>query len=542
MARPPAFRLRFLTAALVIAGLAAATTLSCGRDVPADSQWMVHVRALADDALEGRETASRGYAMAAEYVARELKRFGVEPAGDSGSYFQRVPFLARRVLEEKCALALRRGRRARTLTLGRDAVLSMRPDHAASVDARLVFVGYGLHIPELGYSDLEGVNLRGAVAVYVQGTPESIRGVRAAHASSTAERWKAMRAAGAIGVVRIPDPSRQPYAWSRVAARRFEPSLVLDGREFDGSEGMTVSLYWNSNRADQLFKGARFSFASIRRLAASSRRLPRFALPYRLEATIASAVTPTECRNVAGIIRGSDRALRNEIVVLSSHLDHLGVGTPVDGDSIYNGAMDNASGCATLLEVAREMRRSGRQPKRSVLLLFTTGEEPGLFGATYFAATPTVPGGRVVADLNVDMFLPIQPIRGITAYGFEESDLGDDARAVATHESLRIVPDHAPQRNYFTRSDQYPFAQRGIPALMIEAGPIDSAGRAAEREWNRTRYHEPSDEASQEIDLAAADRYNRYVLALAYRVADRATTPRWRTKSAFHRYARGGSR
>ncbi len=542
MVRRPVFRLRFLTLALVVAGLGAAAILSCNREVPDESQWMSHVRALADDALEGRQTAHPGYRKAADYVARELKGFGVEPAGDSGSYMQRVPFLARRVLEDQCTLVLRRGRRTQPLVLGKDAVLSMGLEPAASVDARLVFVGNGLHLPEIGYSDLRGLDLRGAIAVYVSATPKGIRGTRAAHASSIRERWKALRAAGAVGIIRIPNPSRQSYPWTRVAGSRLEPRLTLEGEEFEQLSGMKLSLIWNSNRADQLFKRARFSFASIRRLAASERRLPRFALPYRLKATLASAATPTECRNVVGMIRGSDKKLRNEIVVLSAHLDHLGIGLPVDGDSIYNGAMDNASGCATLLEVAREMQRSGRPPKRSVLFLFTTGEESGLFGATYFAARPTVPGGRIVANLNIDMFLPIQPIRGVTAYGIEESDLGDDVRAVAKRESLRVIPDLAPQRNYFIRSDQYAFARFGVPALMLEAGPVDSAGREAEQVWNRTHYHEPSDDASQDIDIAAADRYNRYVLALALRVADRATAPRWRPKSLFRRYARAEAR
>jgi hypothetical protein len=539
MTHRPAFRLRFLLFALLLVGFAAVAATSCNSDVPSESQWMSHVRALADDALEGRETAHPGYRMAADYVARELKRFGVESAWDTGSYFQRIPFLARRVLESECAIALRRGRRVVPLTLGEDAVLSMRPDHAASVDARLVFVGYGLHIPELGYSDLEGQNLRGAIAVYVQGTPEAVRGTRAAHASALSERWKALRAAGAVGIIRIPNPSRQEYAWSRVASRRFEPALVLDGREFEEVPGMKISLYWNSNRADRLFQRARFSFASIRRLASASRRLPRFELPYRLQASVASAVDPTECRNVIGVVRGADKKLRDEVVVLSAHLDHLGISAAADGDSIYNGAMDNASGCATLLEVARELRRSGHAPKRTVLFLFTTGEESGLFGATYFVARPTVPAKKIVADLNIDMFLPIQPIRGITAYGIDESDLGDDVRRVAKLESLRVVPDRAPQRNYFVRSDQYSFVRRGIPAVMLEAGPVDSAGRAAEETWNRTRYHDPSDDASQEIDLGAVARYNRYVLALTRQVADRSTPPRWRSKSAFRRFASG---
>jgi Zn-dependent M28 family amino/carboxypeptidase len=245
---------------------------------------------------------------------------------------------------------------------------------------------------------------------------------------------------------------------------------------------------------------------------------------------------------VVGVIYGSDKRLRREYVVLSAHLDHLGISRPVDGDSIYNGAMDNASGCATLLEIAREIARSGHPPKRSIIFLFVTGEEEGLLGSTYFAARPAVPSRAIVADLNIDMFLPIQPIRGITAYGIDESELGGDIRRVAKADSLRIVPDAAPERNYFIRSDQYAFIRRGIPAVMVDAGPLDSAGRRAEEKWVREHYHKPSDDAAQEIDLAAAARYNRFVLALTRAVADRGRAPRWERESYFRRFDRPAAR
>jgi hypothetical protein len=536
---PTRFRLRYLFIALALLAVGSAMAVSCrGPAIPKESQWMSHVRALADDALEGRGTGTRGMAGAADYVARELEKYGVHPAGDSATYFQRVPFLSRRVREEECSLALVRGRRVTRLKFGEDAVLSMKPDHAPKVDARLVFVGHGLHVPELGYSDLEGVNLKGAIAVFVYGTPKRIRGPRASHASYLDQRWAAFRAAGAVGMIRISSVTRDSFPWERFASGRFEPSLVLDGRAFDETPGARISMFWNPNRAAPLFKDARYSWPTIRKIAREGRQLPRFELPYRLRATVASEVRPIECRNVVAMIEGSDKKLRDEVVVLSGHLDHLGISTPVEGDSIYNGAMDNASGCATLLEMARMIRRSGHAPKRSLLFLFTTGEESGLLGARYFAARPTVGKRRLVANLNIDMFLPIRPIRGITAYGIDESELGDDARKVAKAESLKVIPDPAPERNYFVRSDQYPFIRRGIPALMIDAGPVDSAGRAAEAAWNKKHYHQPSDDAVQDIDLGAVARYDRYVVALTRQVADRKRAPRWHDDSYFKRFAK----
>ena len=523
-------------AAALLAALVALS--SCGSDIPSESQWMSHVRALADDHLRGRETTTEGYRQAASYVARELKRFGVEARGDTGTYYQRVPFLARRVDEPRCRVALIQGRRTIPVVLGEEAILSMKLNPADSVDAPLVFVGYGLHIPEAGWDDLDGLDLKGAIAVYMRGGPDNVPGPLLARASYRAERWRAFRRAGAIGMIEIRG-TKKADLWKMTSDSRLEPALVLDGPEFDEAPGMKVQFHWRGDKAAPLFQGTKHRFDEIEARAKGGERPPRFELPSRLRARIVSSVQPEECRNVIGVIRGSDKKLREQYVVLSAHLDHLGVGPPVDGDSIYNGAMDNASGCATLLEVARMIKRSGHAPKRSILFLFTTGEEEGLWGSTYFAARPTVPARRIVADLNIDMFLPIQPIRGITVYGIEESDLGDVARRVAKSDSLRIVPDPKPERRYFVRSDQYSFIRHGIPSIFIDAGPTDSASVKAEEAWNDAHYHKPSDDAAQTLDLGAVARYDRYILAMTRAVADGAKKPQWKRDSHFRNLGRG---
>ena len=523
-------------AAALLAALVALS--SCGSDIPSESQWMSHVRALADDHLRGRETTTEGYRQAASYVARELKRFGVEARGDTGTYYQRVPFLARRVDEPRCRVALIQGRRTIPVVLGEEAILSMKLNPADSVDAPLVFVGYGLHIPEAGWDDLDGLDLKGAIAVYMRGGPDNVPGPLLARASYRAERWRAFRRAGAIGMIEIRG-TKKADLWKMTSDSRLEPALVLDGPEFDEAPGMKVQFHWRGDKAAPLFQGTKHRFDEIEARAKGGERPPHFELPSRLRARIVSSVQPEECRNVIGVIRGSDKKLREQYVVLSAHLDHLGVGPPVDGDSIYNGAMDNASGCATLLEVARMIKRSGHAPKRSILFLFTTGEEEGLWGSTYFAARPTVPARRIVADLNIDMFLPIQPIRGITVYGIEESDLGDVARRVAKSDSLRIVPDPKPERRYFVRSDQYSFIRHGIPSIFIDAGPTDSASVKAEEAWNDAHYHKPSDDAAQTLDLGAVARYDRYILAMTRAVADGAKQPQWQRDSHFRNLGRG---
>jgi hypothetical protein len=413
--------------------------------------------------------------------------------------------------------------------------MSMNP--ADSVEAPLVFVGYGLHAPEANWDDLDGVDLKGAIAVYMRGAPKGIPGPLLAHASYRAQRWRAYRRAGAVGMIEIRS-TKKPEFWKMTVARRLEPALVLDGREFEETAGMKIQMAWRGDRTGDLFLGTKHRFEEIQKLAESGQRPPRFKLPCRLRARIASSVQPEECRNVVGVLRGSDKKLREQYVVLSAHLDHLGVGPPVDGDSIYNGALDNASGCATLLEVARMIKRSGHTPKRSILFLFVTGEEEGLWGSTYFAARPTVPARRIVADLNIDMFLPIQPIRGITAYGIDESDLGDVARGVAKSESLKIVPDRRPEQRYFVRSDQYSFIRHGVPAIFLDAGPTDSAAAKAEDDWNEVHYHKPSDDAAQTLDLAAVARYDRYILAMTRAVADRSAKPQWKHDSVFRNLGR----
>jgi hypothetical protein len=533
-----------LATVALVAGLLGGLLLlsSCGSEIPGESQWMNHVRTLADDHLMGRDAITPGFAEASEYVARELKRYGVAPAGDSASFFQRVPLVARSVDEENCSLALVRGKRAVPLRLGEDAVLSMRVDHAATIDAPLVFVGYGMQAPEAGYDDLAGLNLKGAVAVVLRSTPASLKGEIRAHASHRGERWRALRRAGAIGMIYVAPPRRGPARWNSIAYTRFQPGVVLEGREFDEVPGMRVQLLWNSAKAKTLFRGARMGFDEIARRGMAGEPLPRFSLPHRLRMKIASHKESVASRNVVGVIRGSDKKLRDQYVVLTAHLDHLGVGFPVEGDSIYNGALDNASGCATLLEIARMIGRSGHPPKRSVLFLFTTAEESGLWGSAYFASRPTVPAHRIVANLNIDMFLPIQPIRGITAYGMNESDLGDVLRQVAKAESLKVVPDPRPEETIFVRSDQYPFIKKGIPALMLDNGPTTDRADSLDEAWRRTHYHEPSDDAAQTIDLGAVACYDRFALALTRAVADRPQKPRWREESFFRRYANGNRR
>jgi Zn-dependent M28 family amino/carboxypeptidase len=264
-------------------------------------------------------------------------------------------------------------------------------------------------------------------------------------------------------------------------------------------------VVFNPAHAEMLFEGTGHTFEEIAELGKDRKLLPRFPLPSSLRARTRLNKTPVASSNVVAVIKGSDPRLSKEHVVLSAHLDHLGIGEPIDGDKIYNGAMDNASGSALVLDLARLLQASPEKPKRSVLLLWVTGEEKGLLGSKYYAAHPTVPAASIVADLNIDAFLPIVPLKRLTAYGLDESDLGDRVRAIATDLGLRVQPDPEPLRNVFIRSDQYCFIRRGVPSLMIDVG--FEPGTPEEqifKNWRKDRYHAPTDDLNQPVDLAAA--------------------------------------
>jgi Zn-dependent M28 family amino/carboxypeptidase len=246
-----------------------------------------------------------------------------------------------------------------------------------------------------------------------------------------------------------------------------------------------------------------------------------------------------ESQNVAGILRGSDAARRNEFVVLSAHLDHLGIGGAVNGDTLYNGAMDNASGVAAILEIATQLRESGAKPARSILFVAVTGEEKGLLGSQYFAARPTVPAASIVANVNTDMFLPLFPLKMLMVLGLDESDLGADIRAVAKESGLTVQADPEPNRNRFIRSDQYNFIRAGVPALAMKVGYAENTKEAEiARKWTAERYHAPSDDLAQPIDLSAAEGYVQVVKKLAIRIADRPDRPKWNATSFFKRFAK----
>lgn len=513
--------------------LLVAAALLGAEKAPDARRWWSHVLFLAGDELEGRETGSNGHRRAAEYVAGEFERSGLKPAGAQG-YLQSVKLRSRRILEEQSSLALVRNGKRELLTLGEDAMVSMRVKPPGSVSAPLVFAGYGLVVPEKKYDDLAGLALRGKIAVYLSGGPTSIGGPLRAHYQSADERAKLWQSAGVVGTVALVSPRETEIPWSRASAARLQPAMSL--ADADAPERLSITV--NSAHSDKFLSGSGHTFAELIALSEAGKPLPVFPIPASLEATVRVEHNEVKSQNVAAIYPGSDSSLKREFVVLSAHLDHLGQGKAVNGDAIYNGAMDNASGVATLIETAASLRHMGARLRRSVLFVAVTGEEKGLLGSRYFAGNPPVDAADMVANLNVDMFLPLFPLRILTAIGAEESDLGDRLRAVAAPLSIQVQNDLEPRRNLFIRSDQYNFIRRGVPALALKVGYAKgSPEEAVAKKWLAERYHAPSDDVKQPVDLTAAADFNRLLLIFTESVANAAERPRWKEDSFFRRFA-----
>jgi len=318
--------------------------------------------------------------------------------------------------------------------------------------------------------------------------------------------------------------------------------MALSGQEFDETAGQKLAVTFNPAKAEKLFEGSGHTLQEVLDAAKDRKQLPRFPLALAVKARTTVRKKKVESTNVIAKLPGSDPKLKNEYVVLSAHIDHIGIGEPIDGDRIYNGAMDNASGSAVLLDIAASLKKSPEKLKRSLLFVFVTGEEKGLLGSRFFTTHPTVKPDAMVADINIDMFLPIVPLKVLTVYGLVESTLGDMAGEAAQAQGIHVQPDPEPQRNAFIRSDQYNFIRHGIPALAMGVGfEKGSPEQQLFKDWRTKRYHAPSDDLDQPVNLSAAAGYEEIIRGLMIKVADGDQRPQWKADSFFRRYAPMGT-
>lgn len=495
--------------------------------------WAV-VRELADDSYEGRGAGSPGYDRAAAWLVKQLTAMGLQPAGTKG-FYQPVDLVAQSFDTAASHAALIGAAGSTPLSVPQD--IYFRGGHAMPVDleAPIVFAGYGLSMPDVGYDDFADIDVKGKIVVVLPGGPESISGARKSNARSEVAGLLARR--GALGLIQLSTPKQTEIPWARQVSGSSRASLMLsDGGLRDVSAPFLAGAL-NPDKAEALLAGSGHSFAELAALADSGAKLPHFDLATRLSTHVVTTRKLLHSANIVARLPGSDPVLSKQVVVVSAHLDGLGVGTPVKGDAIYNGALDNAVGVASAMTIARDLK-SGKRPRRSVLFLFPTAEEGGLLGSRYFAMRPSVPKSSIVADINFDMPLPIFPLTSVTPIGYEESSLGKVAAAVSDKMGLPIVPDPFPDRRVFIRSDQYSFIKAGVPSLFMKLGfKRDTPEAVVEHDWRANIYHSPRDDANQPVIRPVAAAFADYVAAVVNRVANETTRPTWNADSYFARFA-----
>ena len=496
-----------------------------------------HVRFLADDLLEGRGTGTRGHAIAARYLATQLQGLGFAPAGENGTYFQRVPFVGMTVQPEKCALEID----GAPLKYGEEVLFPPRAGAAGDdVEGELVFAGYGIAAPEFKYDDLPK-DLKGKIAVVLYGAPQSDRPdffptAASAVYSDSLEKARRLKSRGAVAMIQVFTP-------------RFAQHLPFP---FFARQAPFESMAWREGEvpgSGYLLPGARLPFTSLQRLLAKSGqtaddlfakgpagKLQPFPLKLRGHLKTSFTVRIFDSENVVAILRGGERA--NESVVVGAHLDHLGIGPPIKGDAIYNGAADDASGLSAAIEIARAFAALPKRPPRSVVILGVTGEEKGLQGSEYFSKHPTVPIESIVADVNLDgaswTFEPFDMVM----LGAEHSTMERAAQAALSAMGMKESPDPEPEQVFFIRSDQYNFVKRGIPAVFPGAGWQDAQGNVEKRKaydawWTQNRYHQPSDEWEPDADYSNMAKEVRVDFLLALAVALDPERPQWNPGDVF---------
>lgn len=516
-------------------------------ELPADQAALKsHIMFLASDQLRGRDAGSPEYDIAAQYVASQFYAQGLRPAGDDGSYLQKVPLISYKPADKGSMAITARGGQPASLVFGEDYVPAANPAKLDySVTAPVVFVGQG--IVGLGRDDYKGINVKGKIVAFFGGAPSSFPAEERAHFSSAATKAEIAMKRGAVGYITLESPlaGRGNYPFAAIAGNYDRPRVTwanADGSGHIPTPSAPGLGMLSQAGAAKLFEGAKTPWAKI--VAAAKQDGATFkpmALPATLSVTLKTATTPITSYNVAGILPGSDPALGKEVVVLSAHLDHVGVGKPnAKGDPIYNGAMDNAVGIASLIEEARRFKASGKPPRRSVLFLAVTAEEKGLVGSDYFAHNPTVPKANIVADVNLDMPIITYKFEDVTPFGAAHSTLGETVARAAAQIGVGVGGDPRPDEAFFVRSDHYRFVQQGIPSVFLwpgEKGP----GKAATDHFLSTHYHQPSDDLVQQppIDWESGARFVDVNYRIAREIADADQKPMWK-KGDFFGTAFGG--
>ena len=519
---------------------------SSGKELPVISAERIKgdMTFLADDALKGRDTGSVEYQIAANYMAARFANMGLEPAGDDGSYFQQVNFAKGRLASGSAAATLTLNGAEKALEWGTDYLIAGTTDRRErAMSGELVFVGYGISAPSIGHDDYAGLDVEGKIIVALSGAPKSFSSeVSAAFGSSSTKKQMA-EAKGAVGYLAIMGASTAKR-FTMEKMQKFYTGWNLEwqtpsGAGYSASPGIGAAALISNDLADSLLQTGGTSLDAVNKAVAEGAPVKGFSLPASLALSSRNEIGERfSSPNVAAILRGSDPDLADEYVVISAHLDHVGVKEKVEGDDkIHNGAMDNASGSATMLEVARAFLTSGERPRRSVIFLSVTAEEKGLMGAEYFANYPTVPVENIVANVNLDMPILLYDFADVIAFGAEHSSLkGTVDRAVSTV-GVTLSPDPIPEQGLFVRSDHYRFVQQGIPSVFLEVGFMatdpEIKGEDLWMGFLKNNYHTPGDDMTLPISWAAAEKFALVNFLIIREIANSEDRPTWNEGDPF---------
>jgi len=539
---------------LVLPILMTASWLSFGQavsSIPPDAQvamqelkkepFRAHMAFLADDLLEGRGTGTRGHEIAARYVAAQFEAMGLKPAGRDGTYYQRVPLRRIAVEPDKCSITVTENGSTTQLKWGEDFFTNggaLSPE--ASVEGPVEFVGFGVRTPDGSYDDYAGLDVKGKIVAFLLGAPPSLPSELQAHLSSGREKLRAASEHGAVGVLFLwtaKDDKSLP--WPRVVIGAGLPAmrwLGPDGAPNDPFLGIKAGAGLSQSAGEKLFQHAPKSWADVQRDAEAGKP-GSFPLAATMRIKMVSRHEAITSPNVVAVLPGSDPKLSQEYVVYTAHVDHLGIGQPINGDSIYNGAVDDASGVAAMLVIAKAFKSMPHAPARSIMFLAVTGEEKYLLGSDYFAHFPTVPIRSIVADVNMDGASVFYTFKDIVALGAPDSTLDAIVQRDAALLGLKVSPDPEPDKNFFVRADQYSFVRQGVPSVYITEGeqardPNFNAKKFLDN-WHATRYHSPSDDMNQPLDFDAAVEFMQVDFLVGYDIAQDPQRPSWKPGDFF---------
>lgn len=500
-----------------------------------------HVAYLSDDKLKGRLPGKEGYQMAVDYAINQYKEMGLKPAGEKGTYTQKVKLRKAKLVKEtaKFTLTLPNGEK-KELSLGNDLSIYPHPElKSVDFNAPLVFVGSGFDAPQINIEDYKGLDVKGKIVVVLRRIPENLPANVKLHLGYPATIQAFAAQNGAIGVLvcnYTTSVVQFKAAANSMVSNGISASVTAKGKRTSSASvlggkikvagGISVAALQDLMRAENNMLDSTWQQLEKGKYVSKS-------LKSKISGHYESTYQDIESYNVVAKLEGTDRKLKKEYVIHSAHLDHLGVGRPINGDSIYNGAHDNASGVACALEIARSYATlpTADKPKRSLLFLLVTAEEMGLLGSGYFAAYPTVKKSRIVADINTDMPTLLAPLESVAPLGAEHSSLQKVVETAASMVKLEVEPDPDPSEGRFVRSDQYNFVKAGIPALHIKYGyrfsnpSLNLAEKV--KKWREAHYHKPSDEITNGFVWAAGKTYARVNFLVSYLIAQTPEKPTW---------------